>query len=150
MRGDQGLIAAMTAGSGIVLPRPGLNLVEGLCCGGYGTAGGHLDRRCRVALAECSHFREKCFMLAREEGVDVMRRGDRSRMHMLMLLGLVAALSLAGCGRKADLDPPSASATPAPTANNDPRSWGQSQPQNAPAPPPQPRKRTFVLDPLLN
>jgi hypothetical protein len=79
-----------------------------------------------------------------------MRRGDRWLMHILMMFGLVAALGLAGCGRKADLDPPSASATPAPAAPTDPRAWGQSSPQNAPAPPPPARNRTFVLDPLLN
>jgi predicted small lipoprotein YifL len=89
-------------------------------------------------------------MLTPDEGVDAMRRGDRWLVHSLMLFGLVAALGLAACGRKADLDPPSASATPAPTESNDPRSWGQSAPQNAPAPQPPARNRTFVLDPLLN
>jgi predicted small lipoprotein YifL len=79
-----------------------------------------------------------------------MRRGDRWLMHRLMLLWLAAALGLAGCGRKADLDPPSASATPAPATSADPRSWGQPSPQNPPAPPPPARNRTFVLDPLLN
>jgi hypothetical protein len=78
-----------------------------------------------------------------------MRRGDRWFAHVLLMLWLFVALGLAGCGRKSDLDPPSASAAPAAVEPTGQPSWRLPPTQAAPPPPP-PRDRRFLLDPLLN
>ncbi|HEX5844802.1 MAG: LPS translocon maturation chaperone LptM [Rhodoplanes sp.] len=79
-----------------------------------------------------------------------MRRGDRWFAHVLLVLWLFVALGLAGCGRKSDLDPPSASAAaPAAVEPTGQPAWRVAPTQPAPPPPP-PRDRRFLLDPLLN
>jgi len=79
-----------------------------------------------------------------------MRRGDRWLMRMLLVLGLFAALGLAGCGRKSDLDPPSATIAPAPGEPGAQPAAGQPPPQGTPQPGSPSRDRRFLLDPLLN
>ncbi len=83
----------------------------------------------------------------------------RSAPVSLALLGL-AALALAGCGRKGGLDlPPSAAnaqpvsaqeaATPPPPAQNNPLSWSDPYESSKPTAA-KGQKRRFVLDPLLD
>lgn len=83
----------------------------------------------------------------------------RSAPVTLALLGL-AALALAGCGRKGGLDlPPSAAnaqpvsaqeaATPPPPAQNNPLSWSDPYESSKPTAA-KGQKRRFVLDPLLD
>lgn len=72
-----------------------------------------------------------------------MRRGDSRLLRGLTILSLCAALGLAGCGRKGELDPPSAAVAPPPSADG-------AVPQDAPPPAPPPHNRGFILDPLLN
>ncbi|ABD90396.1 LPS translocon maturation chaperone LptM [Rhodopseudomonas palustris] len=71
----------------------------------------------------------------------------------------LAALTLAGCGRKSGLDlPPGASAqvapTPDPVAGSEPAAqsglFDQSASSSAPPVAAKGRKKPFILDPLLN
>ena len=83
----------------------------------------------------------------------------RSAPVTLALLGL-AALALAGCGRKGGLDlPPSAAnaqpvaaqeaSAPPPPAQNNPLSWSDPYESSKPTAA-KGQKRRFVLDPLLD
>jgi len=68
----------------------------------------------------------------------------------------IAALALAGCGRKAGLDAPpgaAAAATPEPQANEPATKSGLFDTSNAANAPPaasKGRKKPFLLDPLLD
>lgn len=87
--------------------------------------------------------------------------GHRSLLRVAVLAAFGAALALAGCGRKAGLDPPpSAAVSPPPQAEptlgelNDPNAPGYRRaPREAvvasPSAQPVPQKRTFILDPLI-
>ncbi|MFY9624445.1 MAG: lipoprotein [Rhodoplanes sp.] len=66
-----------------------------------------------------------------------------------MVLGLFAALGLAGCGRKGDLDPPSATIAPAPEEPGAQPAAGQPPPQGGQQPG-SPRDRRILLDLILN
>ncbi len=87
------------------------------------------------------------------------------RLARLAVLGVLAALVLAGCGRKSALElPPSASIAQPGPAPAPPPSLGEADPGTAflprmgaqtaapppPAPPANSAQRTFLLDPLLN
>ncbi len=79
---------------------------------------------------------------------------DRPLFRLALIGGFVAALALAGCGRKGPLDPPpgAASATGTQQATNTDliRSpIGDSGKKSAPPEPKAPNK-SFILDPLLN
>jgi predicted small lipoprotein YifL len=78
-----------------------------------------------------------------------MDRSHRRLLRALTMLALCAAFGLAACGRKADLDPPSATVAPPPPQAS-PRAWGEAPPQSAPPPAPSSGRRSFPLDPLLN
>jgi predicted small lipoprotein YifL len=97
----------------------------------------------------------------------VIRPSDRSLMRLVAVATLIAALSLAGCGRKSGLDAPPSSlpGSPEPQASNSssaPSLFGPNfgapapattgaAPQNQTAqttPPPQ--KKSFFLDWLVN
>jgi predicted small lipoprotein YifL len=87
-------------------------------------------------------------------GVDVMRWNERRLMRLVTILGVCAALGLAACGRKGDLERPSAAAageaaaTAPPPQSGRPPTWNEP-PQGDPSSPPI-RRRPFILDPLLN
>lgn len=85
------------------------------------------------------------------------------RVARVAVLGVIAALALAGCGRKSALElPPSASISQPGPAPAPPPSLGEADPGSVflprvaapaappPAPPQNAAKRTFILDPLLN
>jgi predicted small lipoprotein YifL len=98
----------------------------------------------------------------------VIRLSDRRIARVAAAAALIAALGLAGCGRKGGLDaPPSAMpASPQPQANAQPPlaespsvfgGPGFGTPSPEPSPPPQqqsaqaaPAKKTFFLDWLIN
>lgn len=88
-------------------------------------------------------------------GVGVMGWKERRLMRAVTALALCAALGLAACGRKGELErPPSAAAAgdavtaPAPPDAGPPPTWSDPAQGNQSSTPP--RRRTFVLDPLLN
>ena len=85
----------------------------------------------------------------------MIRLSDRWLANLAVAAVLVAALSVAACGRKAGLDaPPSSNGVPqengflgsgfAPTPDQ-----SAAQNQTGPGAPP-PAKKSFILDPLLN
>ncbi len=78
-----------------------------------------------------------------------MRSGDRWLMRVLLMFGLAAALGLAGCGRKADLDPPSASITPPPAEPGAQPAAGTAPAQGSQPVTPS-RDKRIILDWLLN
>jgi predicted small lipoprotein YifL len=57
---------------------------------------------------------------------------------------LVAALGLAGCGRKGGLDPPPGASAIDQTAAAQPGAPPELGPDGQPLPPPPPRRRTFI------
>jgi predicted small lipoprotein YifL len=86
--------------------------------------------------------------------VRVIRLSDRWLANLAVAAVLVAALSVAACGRKAGLDAP-------PSSNGVPQENGflapgfgpasdQSAAQNQSGPGAPPAKKSFILDPLLN
>lgn len=68
-----------------------------------------------------------------------------------VVIALVGAVVLAGCGRKSALDPPPAAqaAPPPPAQPGLVPGLATSAPPPAPTAPP-PRERKFILDPLLD
>ena len=67
-----------------------------------------------------------------------------------LVAALVAALGLAGCGRKSGLDPPPTVAVPQQNAAGQPEHEGVGPDGKAVAPPPIQRKRVPLLDWLLD
>jgi predicted small lipoprotein YifL len=96
----------------------------------------------------------------------VIRSFDR-RLVRIAVIGAVAAVALAGCGRKGALDPPPSSTMSSnqpvnlpPALGEQPNPFGSAAPSEPPAaaaPPanaaagarPPAEKKTFILDPLL-
>jgi predicted small lipoprotein YifL len=78
------------------------------------------------------------------EGVGELR-SDR-RLAWIVTIGvLVAALGLAGCGRKGALDPPpGAVAASSPPIEAQPSTGPQLGPDGQPLPPPPPRRSTII------
>jgi predicted small lipoprotein YifL len=78
-------------------------------------------------------------------------RSDR-RLAWIVTIGvLVAALGLAGCGRKGPLDPPpGAVATSAPPVEAQPSTEPQLGADGQPLPPPPPPRRSTLIDFLID
>jgi len=80
-------------------------------------------------------------MVRAKSGVRFVMRFDRPLLKIAAAGSLAATLLLAGCGRKSDLDPPSAAAVP--PAN------GQAAPAAQPDGTTPPPKKSFFLDWLI-
>jgi predicted small lipoprotein YifL len=88
----------------------------------------------------------------------VIRSVDH-RLVRLAVIGAIAAVALAGCGRKGALDPPPSSSVSSnqpvnqpPSLGDQPNPFGVATGEPPPAPPPGARsgeKKTFILDPLI-
>jgi Prokaryotic lipoprotein-attachment site len=83
-------------------------------------------------------------MVAATSGVPFVIRFDRPLLKLAAIGALSAALLLAGCGRKAGLDPPPNAAVPTTTVDGQPAP--AAQPDGTTPPP----KRRFFLDWLFD
>jgi len=84
-----------------------------------------------------------------EEGFRVIRSSGRCSVRIAVIGALVAALGLAGCGRKSSLDPPPA-ASVAGQGPVQPDDAAGIAPDGRPVAPPPAQKRRFFLDWLLD
>ena len=86
-----------------------------------------------------------------------MRPFDRNFVRLATIGALIAALGLAGCGRKGPLEPPPAALAPGPAVADGPPSAPtavEASPTSGGAQAPvmghRPKYQSFILDPLLN
>jgi len=76
---------------------------------------------------------------------------DLRLLRIAAVAALAGALALAGCGRKAGLDPPPAAAVSDPAAGSQPEAPPAIGPDGQPiAPPPTGRKRWLPIDVLVD
>jgi hypothetical protein len=78
-----------------------------------------------------------------------MQPSNATLARIAVVGALVAALGLAGCGRKTGLDPPPSAAVPQQTAGAQPGAEPGVNPEVKPVAPPG-RRKDFFLDWLIN
>ena len=85
-----------------------------------------------------------------EEGALVIQSSNRALARMAAISALIAALGLAGCGRKNGLDLPPSAAVSDPVPGGDPKQASGVGPDGKPAAPATGPKTPTILDWLLD